>query len=161
MGVLAIGIFWGMLFKNLNSDFYAPQASPSLQPWVRKPFIFGVCSLLLQVYLLLFLCVVLVLYGYLQPYKKHLANTLEIIVELNFLFLLLLVSSQVLEQYYTIPSPTPSILEPHNSSECTGGSSLAVAPVTWILTPFYYLPLLILTGAVIVRITQPLISTIR
>ena len=95
-------------------------------------------------YLLLFLCVVVVLYGYIQPYRAHAVNIVEVIVEVNFFFLLLLVSSQLLEQFLAIPFPS----EGSRSSSYCVGSDVGVATVTWILTPLYYLPLLVLAGLV-------------
>ena len=70
----------------------------------------------------------LVLYGHIQPYKTCLTNALEIILDLTYVLILLIISSQIFEQY--------------NSSGCS--SAPGVATVTWILTPVYYFPLLVL-----------------
>lgn len=102
----------------------------------------------------MFLCFVLVLYGYIQPYKTRLANALEITVQLIFLFILLMVSSQLLEQFFAIPFGPGNALSHNSSGGCVDGRNMGVAPVTWILTPFYYLPLLVLIAGVFISFVR-------
>lgn len=99
----------------------------------------------MQVFLLLFLCVSLVLYGFMQPYKSLLVNILEVVVDLSFIFLLLLVSSQILDPYYDIPQTKIT-----NETSTCGSNGRGVATVTWILTPLYYFPLIFLAGVCLV-----------
>ena len=89
----------------------------------------------------------LVLYGYIQPYKFPVANALEVIVQLDFLFLLLLISSQVLERFYALPPI--QLGEGGAGGNSTCGHKKGVAKVVWFLTPFYYFPLLLLVGVAV------------
>ena len=77
-------------------------------------------------------------YGYIQPYKSLLANLLEIAVNINFLFLLLINSTSFFhEDMFTFSD----ISSNSTSSDC--GSSIAgIAHVSWLLMPVYYLPIL-------------------
>ena len=98
----------------------------------------------LQVYLLLFLTLLLALYHFTQPYKSPVANALELVVQLDFLLLLLLVSSAILEPFYGLP-----LQGTVSSNDTCGGHDVGVAGVVWFLTPFYYFPVLLLMGVVV------------
>ena len=101
-----------------------------------------------QVAVLLLMCIMLSVYGFYLPYKDPLVNVMEILVELDSFFLLLLVSSGILEPYYTLPP------ENANSASCAATSKVAAA--TWILLPFYYFPLLPLVVALVIASWKPI-----
>ena len=91
----------------------------------------------------LVLAIIITVYEFVQLYKSRTANILEIGVQVNFLLLLLIeATSGIRELYFTFPplrqSNTTS--EPECVDTLTG-----IAPITWILMPLYYLPLLVLT----------------
>ena len=91
----------------------------------------------------LVLAIIITVYGFVQPYKSQTANFLEIGVQVNFLVLLLIeATSNIRELYFTFPP----LLQSNVTSEPECVDSLTgIAPITWILMPFYYLPLLVLT----------------
>ena len=91
----------------------------------------------------LVLAIIITVYGFVQPYKSQTANILEMGVQVNFLVLLLIeATSNIRELYFTFPP----LLQNNMTSEpdCVD-SSTGIAPITWILMPLYYLPLLVLT----------------
>ena len=89
-------------------------------------------------------------YGYVQPYRSRLANLLEIAVNINFLLLLLINATSFFHDDMFIFSSADMVFN-NTSSGCTG-SIAGVAHVSWLLTPFYYFPLLgaIATSAVLI-----------
>ena len=77
-------------------------------------------------------------YGYIQPYKSLLANLLEIAVNINFLFLLIINATSFFhEDMFTFSDISSNI----TSSDC-GSSIGSIAHVSWLLMPVYYLPIL-------------------
>ena len=64
---------------------------------------------------------------------------IESAVNMNFLLLLILNSTAFFhDDYLTFPAPA----EPYNSTtDSCSGSVRGVATVSWVLMPFYYLPL--------------------
>ena len=89
----------------------------------------------------LVLAIVITVYGFVQPYKSQTANLLEMGVQVNFLLLLLIeATSNIRELYFTFPP----LLQSNATSEpeCVD-SPTGIAPITWILMPFYYLPLFV------------------
>ena len=95
-------------------------------------------SLCQQVVGVMIVAVNVTVYGYIQPYKSLLANLLEIAVNINFLFLLLINSTSFFhDDMFTFSDISSNI----TSSDC--GSSIAgIAHVSWLLMPVYYLPIL-------------------
>ena len=91
----------------------------------------------------LVLAIIITVYGFVQPYKSQTANFLEIGIQVNFLVLLLIeATSNIRELYFTFPPLLQSNVT--SKPECVD-SLTGIAPITWILMPFYYLPLLVLT----------------
>ncbi len=95
----------------------------------------------MQVIPLLIVCVLVALYGLLQPYKSTAVNVLEIYVLSNFLLLLMLQSTQLLkDSYFVFPVPEAAVMEVNQTMDnCQLYSGIAT--ISWILLPFYYLPL--------------------
>ena len=98
----------------------------------------GSLCIIQQVVGVMVVAVNVTVYGYIQPYKSLLANLLEIAVNINFLFLLLINSTSFFhEDMFTFSDISSNI----TSSDC--GSSIAgIAHVSWLLMPVYYLPIL-------------------
>ena len=89
----------------------------------------------------LVLAIVITVYGFAQPYKSLIANILEMGVQVNFLLLLLIEATLgIRDLYFTFPPLLQS--SSRFDSECVD-SLTGIAPITWILMPFYYLPLLL------------------
>ena len=95
----------------------------------------------MQVAILLLLCIFMALYGFYQPYKYCVVNVLEIVVEFNFLVILLLVSSKVMEPFYKLHLVKSAQL---TSDSCSAVQRNGIAVATWILLPLYYFPILLL-----------------
>ena len=98
---------------------------------------------------LLMMCIMLTIYALVLPYKSQTANLLELLVQINFIILLLLPSTQLIRETlfsFTPPSMNSSADTAFTNETCTDGLS-SIAPITWLLFPFYYLPLL---GGVVV-----------
>ena len=99
-----------------------------------------------KVVLALHLAVFTTLYGYAQPYKAAVANLIETVVNINFLLLLLLNATPFFyEDALIFPTPSTSSAE----TSCPGHVS-GIAIVSWILMPFYYLPLLLFIALAVV-----------
>ena len=98
----------------------------------------GSLCIIQQVVGVMVVAVNVTVYGYIQPYKSLLANLLEIAVNINFLFLLLINSTSFFhDDMFTFSDISSNI----TSSDC--GSSIAgIAHVSWLLMPVYYLPIL-------------------
>ena len=95
----------------------------------------------------LVLAIIITVYGFVQPYKSQTANLLEMGVQVNFLLLLLIeATSNIRELYFTFPpllqSNATSESNVTSEPECVD-TLTGIAPITWILMPFYYLPLLV------------------
>ena len=93
----------------------------------------------------LLLAIIITVYGFAQPYRSLIANILEMGVQVNFLLLLLIEStSSIRDSYFIFPALTQSNTE--FDPKCVD-SPTRIAPLTWILMPFYYLPLLVFVVA--------------
>ena len=89
----------------------------------------------------LLLAIYTAVYGYVQPYKTRLTNIIETVVDVNFLLLLSLnATSFFRDDYLTFPYASLS----QSADDSCSDSVRGIAIVSWILTPFYYLPLLVL-----------------
>lgn len=76
------------------------------------------------------------IYGYVQPYKSKLSNITEAAVNINFLVLLILNATAFFhDDYLTFPPLVQS------ANDTCSDSVHGIATVSWILMPFYYLPL--------------------
>ena len=92
----------------------------------------------IQTIILLFLMILILLYGYFNPYKGRLNNILELSILILFLFLLLLRANSQLDD----------ILQkaPHNTSVSIPSCGTDTDPLTSfasMLAVFYYIPLFI------------------
>ena len=89
----------------------------------------------------LVLAIVFTVYGFVQPYKSLIANIIEMGVQINFLLLLLIeATSEIHDIYFTFPPILQS--DATSQGECVD-TLTGIATTTWILMPFYYLPLLV------------------
>ena len=98
----------------------------------------------MQVTPILVTCILVAVYGLVQPYKSMWANILETMVLCNFFFLLILqstLSQSIRDTFFVFPPPTapPNLTADGCSDEYSG-----IATITWFLLPLYYLPLLVL-----------------
>ena len=107
--------------------------------------------LLLQVYALLVLIASLFLYAYNFPYKSKVANILEVVLQLNFLILLLLEYTLVLREDLFVFSGDTSVGVCDNN--CTNISYIVI-----LLAPVYYMPLVLFsavaTGYLVLRVKR-------
>ena len=104
--------------------------------WLTSMFVF----FLMKASPTLVLAIIITVYGFVQPYKSRTANLLEMGVQVNFLLLLLIeATSNIRDLHFTFPPLLQSNVT--SEPECVD-SPTGIAPITWILTPFYYLPLL-------------------
>lgn len=88
---------------------------------------------------MLLLALYATVYGYVQPYKSGLTNMIEVAVNINFLVLLILNTTAFFsDEYLTFPFLSPS------ANDTCSDSVHSMATVSWILMPFYYLPLVVL-----------------
>ena len=89
------------------------------------------------------MCIMLVAYGFVQPYKSKIANVLEAIIQVNFIVLLSLESTSGFRDVYSTFSPptVPTDLGSNATSVCRDDLS-SVSVFTTILLPFYYAPIL-------------------
>ena len=97
---------------------------------------------------MLVLAITITVYGFLQPYRGLFANAIEIFLQIDFLLLLMLrITPIIQDQYLVFPSPPPS--SSVDGDHCFD-SIAGVAKITWVLTPFYYVPLLVLVLTAVV-----------
>ena len=90
-------------------------------------------------------------YVYVQPYKLKLTNMIEAGVNVNFFLLLILNTTAFFrEEYLTFPAPA---VVANGSNDCSDSVS-GIAAVSWILLPFYYLPLLVFCLVVLIKLLQ-------
>ena len=95
--------------------------------------------------------VLLAAYGYLMPYKQRTANWLEVIILVDFLILLLLRNNPILQEILSnFPAPT--------NATCLPLSTTAITHFAALLSPLYYLPLLIGCCAIVVWIIHRLLQ---
>ena len=107
---------------------------------------------LMQMVPMFIMCIMLAIYGHIQPYKNKLTNVLELAVQINFIVLLALESTSFLKDTYnTFPPLQPQMQASAelNTTAALSDSICKDAPVgisdlSKILLPFYYLPLLLL-----------------
>ena len=85
---------------------------------------------------ILFLAVYTTVHGYVQPYRSHLTNLLEIAVNVNFLLLLFINTTPYFYDKLLVFSS-------HTHDDECAGIHKSVTQISWILIPVYYLPLLV------------------
>ena len=91
------------------------------------------------------------LYAYMLPYKDMLVNIIELFFQLCFLIFLLLRSTQSIVDMYLI-FPDAKALASYRSDDCSTNET-GMAKLTWLLFPFAYLPLVVITIIFIIKIT--------
>ena len=107
----------------------------------------------LQIPPLLVLCIILVVYGFIQPYKSLTANIMEIVVQMNFVLLLALESTNFLkETYNTFPESQVPAGTNLNKTDICKDDLTGVSIFTAILLPFYYMPLFLLIILAIIKL---------
>ena len=104
----------------------------------------------MQIPPLLVLCIILVLYGYIQPYKDLTANIAEIVVQMIFILLLALESTSFLRDTFNV-FPASKVQTVNGTDVCKDDLS-GVSLLPAILLPVYYLPLLLLIVLVIIKL---------
>ena len=96
------------------------------------------------------MCIILVIYGLIQPYKSNLTNVLELIIQVNFIILLALESTSFLRDTFNTFPPLPQMQANAQLNTTAAGDSpckdapIGISDLSKILLPFYYLPLLLL-----------------
>ena len=90
-----------------------------------------------QIFLLFLMGIYMTVYGYIRPYRSLCSNVIELVVSLNFLLLLILDSTSYFSDMYFI-------FQSASSNEHCYGQFEGVTIISWILMPFYYLPLVAL-----------------
>ena len=87
-------------------------------------------------------------YAYVLPYKEMLVNIVELFFQLSLLMFLLIRSTQsIVDNYLIFPDHEHS---GDDLDDCS--SENGIAPLTWILFPFAYLPLIAITGIFSVKL---------
>ena len=102
---------------------------------------------------MLILVISLIVYGYVLPYKSRVANGVEIATQLNFLTLLILEATPLFrETLFFFPAPTGKAgdAEMKSSSHECDDSPATTSSLSWLLLPFYYVPLVVFVALVIV-----------
>jgi len=90
-------------------------------------------------------------YAYMLPYKEMFVNIIELFFQLCFMIFLLLRSTQsILNDYLVFPSDHDKVLASYESDECS--NETGTANLTWLLLPFAYLPLIMITVIFSVKI---------
>lgn len=97
---------------------------------------------------LFIVCIMLVIYGLILPYKSKLTNTLELGVQINFIILLALESTSFLKDTYnTFPiqpqMPASAQLNTTAANSTCKDTFSRISDISKILLPVYYLPLLL------------------
>ena len=91
------------------------------------------------------MCITLVTYGFIQPYKSLTANFIEMAVQVIFIILLALESTSFLRDVYNVfpaPAGVTTSVNPNATDACTDGLP-GVSVSTAILLPLYYAPVLL------------------
>ena len=99
------------------------------------------------------MCVMLAVYGMCQPYKSRATNIMEMVLQVNFIFLLTLQSSGYLRDVYNVfPAPelNPSAINANVAPIFDGNITRIISSLAKLLLPFYYLPLLLFIVTAIV-----------
>ena len=108
----------------------------------------------MQIPPLVFVCIMLVLYGLIQPYKSRVANVVELVVQANFFILLALESISFLSSTFSPPQTVRkagSNLNETESDVCTDETT-GMSPLTIIQLIAFYTPLLLLIVVTIFKI---------
>ena len=103
----------------------------------------------------------IVVYGYFQPFQVTAVNIIEVALSVDTVILLLLRRTKTIEDVLGMSSgvQTQSIARNDSDTDCVDEVG-SITDYTWLLFPFYYLPLLISCAAAFVWITLQLKSVI-
>ena len=108
------------------------------------------CLLHIQVYGMLVLVMSLIVYGYVLPYKSKVANGAEIVIQLNFLTLLVLEATPLFQEtLFYFPAPTGDVNMERSGRQCMDEPP-STNSLSWLLLPFYYAPVVGVVTAVII-----------
>ena len=105
------------------------------------------------------LMVLIAVYGYFQPFQVTAVNVLEVALSVDTVILLLLRRTETIEDVLGISSVVQTQSRNDSDTDCVDEVE-GITDFTWLLFPFYYLPLLISCAAVVVWITLQLKSVI-
>ena len=90
-------------------------------------------------------------YAYILPYKDMFVNIIELFFQLCFLiFLLLRSTSSIINDYLVFPGKN-NVLASYEADGCS--NETGIATLTWLLFPFAYLPLIVITIIFGIKIT--------
>ena len=93
------------------------------------------------------------LYAYMLPYKDMLVNITELFFQLCFLIFLLLRSTQSIINDHLI-FPDAKVSANYKTDGCS--NETGTANLTWLLFPFAYLPLIVITIIFSIKVTHTL-----
>ena len=80
------------------------------------------------------------IYGYIQPYKDMISNVLEVVLAVDVLVMLMMKNTDLIRD--SLIGIRPHLV--NTTTTCIeGGNVQGISPLVILLTPFYYLPLVI------------------
>ena len=105
---------------------------------------------------MLILMTTFAVYAYVLPYKEMFVNIIELFFQLMLLIFLTLRSTKsIVDNYLRFPNYIHMHNDDHTYTQrCS--SETGTADLTWILFPFAYLPLVVITGIFSVKMLQRL-----
>ena len=83
------------------------------------------------------------IYGYVQPFREKAVNILEVVLSVDTIILLLLRRAQTFRDELGMTSVAYTISQGNTSSSDCIEDSGSITGFSWLLFPFYYLPLVI------------------
>ena len=89
------------------------------------------------------------MYAYMLPYKEMLVNIIELFFQLCFLIFLMLRSTQSIVGDYLV-FPSHQAVASYEADDCSNKTGTAL--LTWLLFPFAYLPIVVITIIFIVKV---------
>ena len=107
----------------------------------------------MQIPPLVVVCIMLVLYGLVQPYKSRVANVVELIVQANFFILLALESISFLSSTLS-PSQIVQKADTNlNETDICEDETTGISIFTTIQLIVFYLPLLLFIAVALIKLT--------
>ena len=92
--------------------------------------------------------VIFTLYAYMLPYKDMLVNIIELSFQLCFLIFLLLRSTwSIIDDHLVFPHA--NLMASYRTDDCS--NETGTANLTWLLFPFAYLPLIVITVIISIK----------
>ena len=90
------------------------------------------------------LSVTIAVYGFVQPYKDMASNIIETVLSLNVLLLLLLQNTElIVDELQKVKVPEQPSVETANVTNQCSNEINGITDLTWLLLPFYYIPLVV------------------